>query len=124
LKRNDSDATPKKLKSNSFPEKTNKQIGYVVGQLNSEDLYACATTSKTTPIGQTEPVNDKNQKLPIDWEQHEDENGLYFWHTKTGVTQREQPTVQKEIKATVAVVNPVTPKTRNFEDKPVAQPIM
>lgn len=38
-----------------------------------------------------ENENDKNNDLPFGWEKHEDNDGPYFWHIKSGTIQREPP---------------------------------
>ncbi|XP_055919850.1 protein Fe65 homolog [Eupeodes corollae] len=38
---------------------------------------------------------DKNSDLPIGWEKHEDNDGPYYWHIKSGTIQREPPVFHK-----------------------------
>lgn len=39
---------------------------------------------------------DANKDLPPGWEKHEDNNGPYYWHIKSGTIQREPPLWSKE----------------------------
>jgi amyloid beta A4 precursor protein-binding family B member 2 len=83
----------------------------VAGQLNSQDLYATVESksgANEPEKGGCEETKDKeqNQDLPPGWEKHEDEHGAYYWHIKTGVTQREPPAWQKELKTPVTATNP------------------
>jgi hypothetical protein len=119
-KKNEFDTSPNesKTKSDQKPEKANKgnKIKYVQGHVNSQDLYATVRkgdgNGDETEKGGCEENEDKDQNkdLPPGWEKHEDESGPYYWHIKTGVTQREPPTWQKdppkELKTPVASTNP------------------
>lgn len=39
---------------------------------------------------------DANKDLPFGWEKHEDNDGPYYWHIKSGTIQREPPLFPKE----------------------------
>ncbi|XP_043801754.1 protein Fe65 homolog isoform X2 [Apis laboriosa] len=39
----------------------------------------------------TTDSEDKDENLPPGWQKHEDENGPYYWHVKSGNIQREPP---------------------------------
>ncbi|XP_076375875.1 protein Fe65 homolog isoform X3 [Megalopta genalis] len=39
----------------------------------------------------TTDSEDKDENLPAGWQKHEDENGPYYWHVKSGNIQREPP---------------------------------
>nr|XP_012138278.1 PREDICTED: amyloid beta A4 precursor protein-binding family B member 2-like isoform X6 [Megachile rotundata] len=39
----------------------------------------------------TNECEDKDENLPPGWQKHEDENGPYYWHVKSGNIQREPP---------------------------------
>ncbi|XP_078047710.1 amyloid beta precursor protein binding family B member 1 isoform X3 [Augochlora pura] len=39
----------------------------------------------------TTDSEDKDENLPVGWQKHEDENGPYYWHVKSGNIQREPP---------------------------------
>ncbi|XP_031640659.1 protein Fe65 homolog isoform X2 [Contarinia nasturtii] len=39
---------------------------------------------------------DENKDLPFGWEKHEDSDGPYYWHIKSGTIQREPPLFPKE----------------------------
>lgn len=49
-----------------------------------------------------EGVEDKdaNKDLPPGWEKHEDNDGPYYWHIKSGTIQREPPVWPKEAQTT------------------------
>lgn len=40
---------------------------------------------------------DENKDLPFGWEKHEDNDGPYYWHIKSGTIQREPPLFPKEL---------------------------
>ncbi|XP_055320912.1 protein Fe65 homolog isoform X3 [Sitodiplosis mosellana] len=46
----------------------------------------------------SETIEDKdaNNDLPFGWEKHEDNDGPYYWHIKSGTIQREPPLFPKE----------------------------
>jgi amyloid beta A4 precursor protein-binding family B member 2 len=104
------------------PENTNKdniKIKHVAGKLHSDDLYAIIGSGKDDPNdpnnNESEESNDKDQNYDLrpGWEKHDDEQGLYFWHTKTGLTQRELPTLPRKVKKPKTVIlatNSVLPK--------------
>ncbi|XP_017884316.1 protein Fe65 homolog isoform X3 [Ceratina calcarata] len=82
-------------------------VPHVEGALNSE-LYAVPvkrrqpkdqknnatlqnnTQEKPTEVD-TNDSEDKDENLPPGWQKHEDENGPYYWHVKSGNIQREPP---------------------------------
>ncbi|XP_011251276.1 protein Fe65 homolog isoform X2 [Camponotus floridanus] len=82
-------------------------VPHVEGGLNSE-LYAVPvkrrqpkdqknnailqnnTQEKPTDVDSTDS-EDKDENLPPGWQKHEDENGPYYWHVKSGNIQREPP---------------------------------
>ncbi|XP_029160766.1 protein Fe65 homolog isoform X2 [Nylanderia fulva] len=82
-------------------------VPHVEGGLNSE-LYAVPvkrrqpkdqknnailqnnTQEKPTDVDSTDS-EDKDENLPAGWQKHEDENGPYYWHVKSGNIQREPP---------------------------------
>lgn len=53
---------------------------------------------------------DTNKDLPPGWEKHEDNDGPYYWHIKSGTIQREPPLwpkdAPKELKTPVISPNP------------------
>ncbi|XP_018900179.1 protein Fe65 homolog [Bemisia tabaci] len=70
-----------------------RKIPHVIGQLNS-DIYAVpvkrrspSSPKKLSPP--SSPCQDEN--LPAGWEKHEDNDGAYYWHIKSGTIQREPP---------------------------------
>ncbi|XP_033174268.1 protein Fe65 homolog isoform X3 [Bombus vosnesenskii] len=82
-------------------------VPHVEGGLNSE-LYAVPvkrrqpkdqknnttvqnnTQEKPAEVDTTDS-EDKDENLPPGWQKHEDENGPYYWHVKSGNIQREPP---------------------------------
>lgn len=88
-------------------------IKHISGGLNVDDLYALPNKRKTAASdavpectssdeggdekGNHEDVEDKdaNKDLPPGWEKHEDNNGPYYWHIKSGTIQREPPKAEQ-----------------------------
>lgn len=87
-------------------------IKHISGTLNSDDLYALPNkhrdnTAKVSEIASDEEDRDEhfdcksnedsieekdsNKDLPCGWEKHEDNDGPYYWHIKSGTIQREPP---------------------------------
>lgn len=62
-------------------------VPHIQGHIN-EDLYAIPV-KKNTPSPQAD-TPDKDC-LPPGWEKHEDNDGPYYWHIKSGTIQREPP---------------------------------
>ncbi|XP_025158570.1 protein Fe65 homolog isoform X2 [Harpegnathos saltator] len=92
------------------PDNESSEMGgvpHVEGGLNSE-LYAVPvkrrqpkeqknnailqnnTQEKPSDVDGTDS-EDKDENLPPGWQKHEDENGPYYWHVKSGNIQREPP---------------------------------
>jgi WW domain len=110
-RKNEFDTSPNesKNKSDQRPENNNKgnnQIKYVHGQMNSLDLYATVGNKDGQNIPEKGGCEETKETLPPGWEKHDDEHGPYYWHIKTGVTQRELPAWQKESKTPVTATNP------------------
>ena len=57
-----------------------------------------------------------NNQLPPGWEKHEDDEGPYFWHVKTGNIQREMPVATSEAADSSAEVIRDVRSSRIFED--------
>lgn len=98
----------------------NASIKHVAGDLNSDDLYALPNKrnaqksgakhdSKVNEVASDEEEKDDcdnsndstedkdvNKDLPFGWEKHEDNDGPYYWHIKSGTIQREPPLWPKE----------------------------
>lgn len=99
----------------------NANIKHVAGDLNADDLYALPNkrnaqksgakheSSKVNEVASDEEdkddcdnsndsIEDKdiNKDLPFGWEKHEDNDGPYYWHIKSGTIQREPPLWPKE----------------------------
>lgn len=101
----------------------NSNIKHVSGNLNADDLYALPNkrhTSKSTDKHESKVYEiasdeeekdecdnknsndsiedkDENKDLPFGWEKHEDNDGPYYWHIKSGTIQREPPLFPKEL---------------------------
>lgn len=89
----------------------NANIKYVVGKINSHDLYALPNKYMLKTNNVQEAISDDEEKydrserkskdsfedkdlnkdLPFGWEKHEDNDGPYYWHIKSGTIQREPP---------------------------------
>ncbi|KDR19882.1 hypothetical protein L798_06003, partial [Zootermopsis nevadensis] len=78
-------------------------VPHIAGQLNS-DLYAVPVKrrppqkhSSLSPNGSNSPKHSVGspgsglENLPPGWEKHEDNDGPYYWHIKSGTIQREPP---------------------------------
>ncbi|GAB6031126.1 hypothetical protein CHUAL_007934 [Chamberlinius hualienensis] len=80
-------------------EVENPVIPHIQGQLNN-DLYAVLVKknkqSSSSSIASSNKTDEKEiisspEKLPHGWEKHEDNDGPYYWHIKSGTIQREPP---------------------------------
>ncbi|XP_055838850.1 amyloid beta precursor protein binding family B member 1-like isoform X3 [Episyrphus balteatus] len=94
----------------------NPTTKYISGNINSEILRALrnkkfeksnfglisdALSDKKYAYYNEEEINctllegieekDRNKDLPMGWEKHEDNDGPYYWHIKSGTIQREPP---------------------------------
>ncbi|XP_064610225.1 protein Fe65 homolog isoform X6 [Liolophura sinensis] len=67
---------------------------------SSDDLYAVVSKPKKKPEEDRTPTetpcqdsapHEEAEALPPGWEKHQDEQGAYFWHIKSGTIQREPP---------------------------------
>lgn len=90
-----------------------QEIRRIRGQKNENDLYALPNKKRDQVAevsieeddeeekGKKEVVEgiedkDMNKDIPVGWEKHEDNEGPYYWHIKTGTIQREPPVWPKE----------------------------
>ncbi|XP_049825299.1 protein Fe65 homolog isoform X2 [Aethina tumida] len=72
-------------------------VPHIVGHLNN-DLYAIPM-KKSPPEKLKTPEKDWDGcELPPGWEKHEDNDGPYYWHIKSGTIQREIPIIATEDK--------------------------
>lgn len=104
-------------------DNTHVKIKHVSGDLNVDDLYALpnkrSNAKSATGIDKNESkvyevasddekdecdnknasdtIEDKDTDLPFGWEKHEDNDGPYYWHIKSGTIQREPPLFPKEL---------------------------
>lgn len=100
----------------------NANIKHVSGNLNAEDLYALPNKQRSAQkidsneckvyeitsdeedkdecdnknLNDSIEDKDENKDLPFGWEKHEDNDGSYYWHIKSGTIQREPPLWPKE----------------------------
>lgn len=65
-----------------------------VYEVASDDEYKDEYDNKHS----SDSIEDKdaNKDLPFGWEKHEDNDGPYYWHIKSGTIQREPPLYPKE----------------------------
>ncbi|XP_017771885.1 PREDICTED: uncharacterized protein LOC108559207 isoform X2 [Nicrophorus vespilloides] len=74
----------------------NADIPHIPGELNN-DLYAIPVKrrqkSSSQDIVSSSPDKERSDEtdLPPGWEKHEDNDGPYYWHIKSGTIQRELP---------------------------------
>ncbi|EEB11505.1 predicted protein [Pediculus humanus corporis] len=67
----------------------------------TDDLFAVPVKrASQSPTTDTQDTPDKD-RLPPGWEKHEDNDGPYYWHIKSGTIQREPPEECKEISTIV-----------------------
>lgn len=85
-------------------------IRHISGTLHSDDLYALPNKHRNNTANVYEVPSDEedrdelgkhneisieekdlNSDLPYGWEKHEDNDGPYYWHIKSGTIQREPP---------------------------------
>ncbi|XP_014605369.1 PREDICTED: protein Fe65 homolog isoform X2 [Polistes canadensis] len=60
-------------------------------QKNNSALQNNIQDKAPTDIVDANDSEDKDENLPPGWQKHEDENGPYYWHVKSGNIQREPP---------------------------------
>ncbi|XP_071056763.1 protein Fe65 homolog isoform X2 [Onthophagus taurus] len=87
-------------------------VPHIVGQLNN-DLYAIPVKRRqqqksfdeidTLSSSDKERCDDSD--LPQGWEKHEDNDGPYYWHIKSGTIQREVPTMPCTEKSDKSEIN-------------------
>nr|XP_023021128.1 protein Fe65 homolog isoform X3 [Leptinotarsa decemlineata] len=83
--------------------KEDNGIKHIVGNVTN-DLYA-VPMKKCSPkshddldkLNSPEKEWDSQNELPPGWEKHEDNDGPYYWHIKSGTIQREIPVVETKI---------------------------
>lgn len=51
--------------------------------------------------GEERGVVVESDVLPPGWERHEDTNGAYYWHVKSGTIQRERPTLNSPVGSSI-----------------------
>lgn len=65
----------------------------VASDEEDKDKDKCDNTHSSDSIED----KDANKDLPFGWEKHEDNDGPYYWHIKSGTIQREPPLFPKEL---------------------------
>ncbi|XP_065158070.1 protein Fe65 homolog [Atheta coriaria] len=86
----------KNIKDNRDEEEEMMGIPHIAGELNN-DLYAIPVKRRTQKspdeIEVASPDKERSDEtdLPPGWEKHEDNDGPYYWHIKSGTIQRELP---------------------------------
>ncbi|CAH1989960.1 unnamed protein product [Acanthoscelides obtectus] len=74
-------------------------IPHIVGNITN-DLYAIPVKryAQKADLDKCSPEKewDCQNELPPGWEKHEDEDGPYYWHIKSGTIQREIPVASKD----------------------------
>ena len=60
--------------------------------------------------------SNSGPSLPAGWEKHEDAEGAYFWHVKSGTIQRERPSENSSSEDGAAAVVKNVRSSRIFED--------
>ena len=71
------------------------------GEIESDKLVESDKEKGDKSDGEQDEAEDSEEpasSLPPGWERHEDEQGPYYWHIKTGDIQREPPKHQSEDK--------------------------
>lgn len=113
-----SDQIPEKDEEKTIEKDENAKettIKYISGNLNSDDLYALPNKRRDeTKVCEIQSDDDEkddccelkskdsieekdsNKDLPFGWEKHEDNDGPYYWHIKSGTIQREPPVWPKQ----------------------------
>ena len=64
---------------------------YVINILKLKYLQFSPTSFLAFFLLQQQQQQPQGDSLPPGWERHEDSEGAYFWHVKSGTIQRERP---------------------------------
>lgn len=82
---------------------TTKTATGVITDKNDSKVYEVASDEEDkdecdNKLASETSIEDKdaNKDLPFGWEKHEDNDGPYYWHIKSGTIQREPPLFPKE----------------------------
>lgn len=110
-------------------------IKHISGTLNSDDLYALPNKRRDDTVNVYEIASDEeerdercdrnsnkdsieekdsNKDLPYGWEKHEDNDGPYYWHIKSGTIQREPPLWPKNHQDVKELKTPVACQAPSF----------
>ena len=66
------------------------------GEIESDKLVESDKEKGDKSDGEEDESGSSSSLLPAGWERHEDEQGPYYWHIKTGDIQREPPKHKSE----------------------------
>merc|ERR1712127_654257 len=58
----------------------------------------------------------KRSELPLGWEKHEDSDGAYYWHIKSGTIQRDPPQQEDSLDQDSSLVRNTVRSSRIFDD--------
>uniref|UniRef100_A0A1B6CDF2 PID domain-containing protein n=1 Tax=Clastoptera arizonana TaxID=38151 RepID=A0A1B6CDF2_9HEMI len=96
------DTMENKLCDNNSYDSQRQTIPHITGQLNN-DLYAVPVKHRSPsvspdkvspsppPLAPLVPLSPNEDDIPAGWEKHEDNDGPYYWHIKSGTIQRDPP---------------------------------
>ncbi|XP_018573705.1 protein Fe65 homolog isoform X2 [Anoplophora glabripennis] len=79
----------------------NTEVKHIIGNI-TDDLYAIPMKKcDKTITDQRKSINSEKEwsnhnELPPGWEKHEDNDGPYYWHIKSGTIQREIPCTEDQ----------------------------
>ncbi|KAG5881121.1 hypothetical protein JTB14_032296 [Gonioctena quinquepunctata] len=96
-------------------------IKHIVGNITN-DLYA-VPMKKCSPkspgdldkLSSPEKEWDSQNELPAGWEKHEDNDGPYYWHIKSGTIQREIPVLDSKMEKSESRCNLKESNLLSFE---------
>nr|XP_008192626.1 PREDICTED: protein Fe65 homolog isoform X4 [Tribolium castaneum] len=99
---NDNKSISEKTAKNN-KDNQEKGVPHIPGQLNN-DLYAVPVKKKNQKCAEEIEIYSPDKEsaddtdLPPGWEKHEDNDGPYYWHIKSGTIQREVPVLPESEK--------------------------
>jgi amyloid beta (A4) precursor protein-binding family B protein 2 (Fe65-like) len=101
---NDNKSISEKTAKNNKDNQQEKVVPHIPGQLNN-DLYAVPVKKKNQKCPEEIEIYSPDKEsaddtdLPPGWEKHEDNDGPYYWHIKSGTIQREVPVLPESEKS-------------------------
>ncbi|XP_064610221.1 amyloid beta precursor protein binding family B member 2-like isoform X2 [Liolophura sinensis] len=81
----------KKTQPDPFAEEIYSSIDDVYAVVSKPKKQNGETNTHTETPCQDSAPHEEAEALPPGWEKHQDEQGAYFWHIKSGTIQREPP---------------------------------